>query len=166
MTQPSQSIVVAPAAEKDMTVLLRMIRREAEFEKLTEGFTATEQGLREGLFSSRPAAQAIIAFDGNDPVGFAIFFTTFSTFQAETGLYLEDLFVEEKWRSKGVGRKLLAHLANEAILRQCNGITWSVLKWNERAVAFYRSIGAEQLEAWHHFHLSKDALTKLAGAIE
>lgn len=162
MKSNSQQIKITAAMERDVSVLLRMIRQEAEYEKLTEGFAATEDRLRATLFAAHPVARAAIAWAGNDAIGFAVFFTTFSTFQAETNLYLEDLFVQEQWRGKGVGRKLLAHVAGLAVESGCRSLNWSVLKWNENAIQFYRSIGGEQLEAWHHFQLAGNALRQLA----
>jgi GNAT superfamily N-acetyltransferase len=164
MTPQPITVVVVPASENDVAALLRMIRHEAEYERLTEGFAATEQKLSQALFGPRPLAEAAIARVADQPVGFAVYFTTFSTFQAQAGIYLEDLFVEEPWRGKGIGRKLLAHVAGVAVVRGCPAIHWGVLKWNEPAIRFYHNIGAEQLDAWHHFHLTGDALRELAGS--
>src|SRR4051812_35945891 len=164
MSAKGNNIRIAPATAADVPALLRMARHEAEYERMAQSFTATEQRLRETLFAPTPAAEVVLAWDDDNeqPVGFALFFTTFSTFSAQRGLFLEDLFVEEPWRGRGVGRQLLAHLATLALDRGCHGITWSVFKWNEQAIRFYRGIGAEQLEAWHHFHLAGDAMKALA----
>jgi GNAT superfamily N-acetyltransferase len=164
MSSESHNIRIAPATSSDMGALLRMARHEAEYERMTDHFTATEQRLREALFGSAPAAEVLLAWDDDDhePVGFALFFTTFSTYSAQRGLYLEDLFVEAPWRGRGVGRKLLAHLAALALERGHHGITWSVFKWNDPAIRFYRGTGAEQLDAWHYFHLAGEAMQTLA----
>jgi GNAT superfamily N-acetyltransferase len=95
-------------------------------------------------------------------VGFAVFFSTFSTFSGQRGLYLEVLFVEPQRRRHGVGRKLLAHVAGVAASRSCHSLNWSVLKWNEPAIQFYRSIGAEPVEDWEGFLLAGEALVRLA----
>jgi GNAT superfamily N-acetyltransferase len=157
-----QSITVAPVKESEIGPLLRMIRHEAEYEKLTEGFAASEAKLYAALFGPKPVAEVLIARAGDEPVGFCVFFTTFSTFSGQTGLYMEDLFVEEKVRGEGVGGKLVQHLAQIALERHCHGINWSVLKWNASAIRFYRGIGAQPLEAWDHFALAGDALEALA----
>lgn len=162
MSLELKQIRISPAAEKDTAALLRMVAAEAEYEGLTDNLTATEDRLRAALFGPRPVAEAIVAWASEQPVGFALFFTTFSTFSAQFGLYLEDLFVKEQWRGHGIGRELLAHVAKLAVERDCHSINWSVLKWNEKAIGFYRSLGAEQLEAWHHFHLAGSALKELA----
>ena len=155
-------IEIALAKETDVAALLRLARKEAEYERLTDHFAATEERLRTALFGPRPAAEAVLARAGDEPVALAIFFTTFSTFAARSGLYLEDLFVEQPWRGRGVGRKLLAYVAEIAVHRGCHALNWSVLRWNEPAIAFYRHAGAEQLEAWSHFQLAGRALNDLA----
>ena len=104
----------------------------------------------------------MIARVGDEPAGFSVFFPTFSTFSAQCGVYMEDLFVDEKWRGHGVGYKLLAHVAAIALERGCHSVNWSVFKWNESAIGFYRRVGGQQLEAWDHFSLAGEALRNLA----
>jgi len=150
------------ATEGDVPVLLRMIREFAEFERLTHTFAATEEGLRAALFGPRPVAEAIIARAGDEAVGFAVFFPTFSTFAGRTGMYLEDLYVEPRWRRRGVGRRLLAHVARVAAARGCTQMNWSVLDWNELALNFYRRLGAEKVREWEGYRLAGEAFGRLA----
>ncbi len=159
---PTNQMRIGSVTGADIPSLLRMVRHEAEYEKLTEGFALTEEKLRAALFGPKPAAEVLIAWAGDEPVGFCVFFTTFSTFSGQIGLYMEDLFVEQKVRGQGVGGKIMQRLAQIALERDCHGINWSVLKWNENAIRFYRNIGGQQLEAWNHFSLAGGALHEMA----
>ena len=154
---------IEPATERDVRALLRMIKGLAEYERLSHLVVATEDRLRESLFGQRPAAEALVARAGDEAVGFAVFFTNYSTFLAQPGLYLEDLYVEPRWRGRGLGRRLLARVAGIAAARGCGRLDWSVLDWNEPALGFYRGIGAEPMQDWTVFRLSGEALTRLAG---
>jgi GNAT superfamily N-acetyltransferase len=160
MTIPD--LKIQPATERDVPLILRLIKSLAEYERLSDRVVATEADLRTTLFGSRPAAEVVIAYVGGEPVGYALWFHTFSTFLGKRGLYLEDLFVEPAWRSKGIGRALLAHLAGVAAERDCGRIEWSVLTWNESAIRFYESIGATAISEWTVYRLTGDALSKMA----
>jgi GNAT superfamily N-acetyltransferase len=149
------------ATEADAPLILRLIRGLAEYEKLAHEVTVTEAGLRETLFGARPAAEVIIAYTGDTPVGFALFFPNYSTFLGKPGLYLEDLFVLPEWRGHGFGRGLLTHLATLAVERGCGRFEWSVLDWNEPAIGFYKSLGATLMDGWSIFRLTGDALRRL-----
>ena len=133
---------IIPASADDVPIILRMIRGLAEYERLAAEVVATEDRLRHALFGPKPYAEVVIGYVGPEPVGFALFFHNFSTFRGAPGLYLEDLFVEPQWRGRGFGRKLLAHLARIAVDRGCQRMEWSVLDWNQSAIAFYRKAGA------------------------
>ena len=135
------SIRIVPAQVTDVPVILGMIKALAEYEQLTHEVTATEDDLRQSLFGPRPAGEVVLAYAGDAPIGFALFFHNFSTFLGRHGLYLEDLFVVPEWRGKGVGKQLLAHVASIAESRQCGRMEWAVLDWNESAIAFYRTHG-------------------------
>ena len=124
---------------------------------------ATEEGLRAALFGPRPYAECVIARWNGEPAGFALFFHNYSTFLGRPGVYLEDLFVNPELRGKGVGRSLLRYLAQVAVDRNCGRLEWSVLDWNESAIGFYKSLGAEPLEEWTIFRLKGEALARLAG---
>jgi GNAT superfamily N-acetyltransferase len=161
-TERPPSFHLRPAAEGDLALVLRFIRELAAYEKLAHEVTATEAGLRESLFSARPAAEVVLAFAGDQPVGFAVYFHTFSTFLGQRGLYLEDLFVVPEFRGHGLGRRLLAHVARVAVERGCGRMEWSVLDWNELALGVYRRIGASPMEEWTVQRLTGDALRNLA----
>jgi GNAT superfamily N-acetyltransferase len=122
---------------------------------------ADEAQLRKSLFGPHPAAEVAIAWLGEQPAGFAVYFHNFSTFAGRAGIYLEDLFVEPQFRGKGVGKSLLAYLAKVAEERGCARIDWAVLNWNESAKAFYRKLGAEPMEDWTIYRLSGAGLKSL-----
>ena len=142
------SIRIVPAQAADVPIILRMIKSLAEYEQLTHEVVATEDDLRQSLFGPRPAGEVVLAYAGETPIGFALFFHNFSTFLGRHGLYLEDLFVVPEWRGKGVGKQLLAHVASIAESRKCGRLEWAVLDWNESAIAFYRRMGAHVLDEW------------------
>ena len=157
---------IEPATSDDVPLILQMIKGLAEYEKLSDQVVATEDSLRDTLFGAHPAAEVVIGYAGDQPVGFALFLHNYSTFLAQRGLYLEDLFVVPEWRGKGLGRQLLAHLARIAVERNCGRMEWSVIDWNEPALRVYRGIGATPLDDWTICRLTGDALTKLAGTRE
>jgi len=152
---------IRPAAPADVPVIADLIRQLAEFEKLEDEVVLTEDLLRAGLFGSRPYAEAVLAEEAGEPIGFALFFYTFSTFLARPGLYLEDLFVLSEHRGRGVGRALLAHLANLAVERKCGRLEWAVLNWNHEAIRFYERLGAKPNSQWTVYRLTGEALSAL-----
>ena len=139
-----------------------MIRALAEYEKLTHLCVATEARLEETLFGPRPYAETIIAEWDGAPVGFALYFHNYSTFLAQPGIYLEDLFVKPEFRGKGIGKALLIRLARIADERVCGRMEWSVLDWNEPSIAFYKKLGANPLDDWTIFRVTGPGLGKLA----
>jgi GNAT superfamily N-acetyltransferase len=156
------SIRIVPATATDVPVILEMIKSLAEYEQLTHEVTATEDDLRQSLFGPHPAGEVVLAYAGDAPIGFALFFHNFSTFLGRHGLYLEDLFVVPEWRGKGVGKQLLAHVAAIAESRSCGRMEWAVLDWNESAIAFYRSMGAHVLDEWRICRLTGSELRAVA----
>jgi GNAT superfamily N-acetyltransferase len=156
-------VQIHPATDADVPLILQLIKALAEYERLGHEVVATEAMVRASLFGPAPHAQAAIARIGEDAVGLAIWFSTYSTFLSRPGIYLEDLFVLPQWRGKGVGRALLRHLARTAVERGCGRIEWSVLDWNETAIRFYRSLGARPMDEWTVYRLTGDAITRLAG---
>jgi GNAT superfamily N-acetyltransferase len=157
------SIRIRPAVSADVPLILRFIRELADYERLLHEVVATEDKLRDTLFGARPAAEVVIAEDeGGEPLGFALFFHNYSTFLAQPGLYLEDLYVRPEARGRGAGRALLAHLARLARERGCGRLEWWVLDWNESAIRFYRSLGAQPMSDWTVFRLTGSDLSRLA----
>ena len=130
------NIRIVPARSEDVPIILNLIRALGEYERMTNEVVATEEGLRAWLFGERPAAEVVLAYAGETVVGFALFFHNFSTFLGRPGLYLEDLFVIPEWRGRGIGRRLIVHLAEIAIRRGCGRMEWAVLDWNESAIGF------------------------------
>jgi len=155
-------IRIEPATAADVPVMLRMVKALAEYERMADEVVATEESLRQSLFGVQPRAEAALAYAGAEAVGFTLWFHNYSTFLGRAGLYLEDLFVLPQWRGRGVGRALLEHLARVAVERGCGRMEWSVLDWNEPAIGFYRSLGAQAMDAWTVYRLTGDALTALA----
>ena len=153
---------IAPAARKDVPLLVTLIRELAEYERLSHVVSMTEKMLEEALFSSRSAAEAVIGYWDDEPAAYAVFFTNFSTFLGRPGLYLEDLFVRPVLRHNGIGRTMLRHVAQVCVQRGYPRMEWVVLDWNEPAINFYKSLGAAALTEWRVFHLAGDALANLA----
>jgi GNAT superfamily N-acetyltransferase len=160
----SDRVAVRPAGVGDVPLILAFIRELAAYERLGDRVVATEAGLTASLFGERPAASVSIAELDTRPAGFALWFTNYSTFLGSPGIYLEDLFVREEARGRGVGRALLAHLARIAVTRGCGRLDWAVLDWNESAIAFYRALGAAPLDDWTLYRLAGDELARLAAA--
>lgn len=155
---------VSPAAESDIPVILSFIRQLAEYERLAHEVIATEASLRQHLFGPRPAAEALVAKIDERAIGFALYFATFSTFAGRAGIWLEDLFVVPEYRRQGVGKALLREVASIALRRGCGRLEWSVLDWNEPAVALYRSMGAVPMSDWTTQRVTGDALSRLAAS--
>jgi GNAT superfamily N-acetyltransferase len=159
----SDGFRIRRAERGDVELLLAMIRELAEYERARERVTGTEELLAKALFGRDPAAEAVIAELNDEPVGFALFFRTFSTWLCRPGLYLEDLFVRPAHRRAGVGRALLAHVARIAIERDCARLDWSALGWNTPALDFYRALGAERMDEWAGLRLEGESLERVAG---
>ncbi len=153
---------VRAASEEDVPLILAFIKELAEYERLSHEVVATEKSLREHLFGERPVAEVIVAEEGTDPAGFALFFHSFSTFLGRPGIYLEDLYVRPEFRGRGLGRTLLVYLARLARERGCGRLEWSVLDWNEPALGFYRGIGASPVGGWTVYRVTGETLKELA----
>ena len=158
----SGSLRIEPATERDIPLILEFVRGLAEYEKHLDRVEATEERIKKTMFGSEPAAQVLFAYENDTPVGFAVFFYTYSTFVGLPGLYLEDLYVKPEARGKGVGRALLRFLARLAKEKNCGRIEWAVLHWNESAIGFYKGLGAVPMDDWNVYRLSGDELDRLA----
>jgi GNAT superfamily N-acetyltransferase len=156
------TVRIVPARVEDVPVILSLIKGLADYERMDDEVVATEEGLRAYLFGDRPAAEVVLAYVDDTVVGFALFFHNFSTFLGCPGLYLEDLFVVPSWRGRGIGRMLLAHLADIAMRRGCGRMEWAVLDWNEPAIGFYERMGARLMKEWRLCRLTGDALARVA----
>jgi GNAT superfamily N-acetyltransferase len=156
---------IEQATERDLSLILRFVNELAAYEKLAHEVTATEEILRTSLFGARPAAEVVIARADAEPAGFAVYFQTFSTFLGRPGVYLEDLYVSPQWRGRGLGRRLLAHVAGGAVDRGYGRMEWSVLDWNDLALDVYRKIGARPMDEWTVQRLTGDALRDLASSV-
>jgi GNAT superfamily N-acetyltransferase len=157
----NNAIKIRPATANDAGIILGFICALAEYEKLSYACVATEDQLREQLFGSHPAAEVLIANLDDKPVGFALFFGSFSTFLAKPGIYLEDLFVLPEARGHSVGKALLKALARVAVDRNCGRLEWAVLDWNDPAIGFYKKLGAVAMDEWTTYRVTGDVLKKL-----
>jgi GNAT superfamily N-acetyltransferase len=157
------TLAIRPGEKTDVALIARLIRGLAVYEKLEQEVTMDEPKLDRFLFGPRRYAETLIAEDGGEPVGFALFFHNFSTFLAQPGIYLEDLFVVPEARGRGVGRALLERLAQLAVERECGRLEWAVLNWNEDAIRFYERLGAKPNSEWTVYRLTGEPLRSLAG---
>lgn len=163
MSSTSTELQIVPATRADVPLIRQFILELAEYEKALPGEApVTEKDLAETLFGDRPAAEVIIAYVANQPVGFALFFHNYSTWLGKRGIYLEDLFVRPSARKLGVGFALLRELARVALRRDCGRMDWSVLTWNQLAIDFYKRIGAKEQDEWRTFRLTGEPLRRLA----
>jgi GNAT superfamily N-acetyltransferase len=153
---------IRAATENDVPLILSLIRELAEYERLSHEMKATEEDLHKQLFEDRPVAQVLIGEYEGAPIGFALFYYTFSTFLGKPGIYLEDLYIKSDYRRRGFGHKFLAQAARLAKDRNCGRLEWAVLRWNQPAIRAYQKIDAVPLSEWRLYRLSGDALDSLA----
>jgi GNAT superfamily N-acetyltransferase len=151
-----------PARIEDSGTIANLIRELAVYEKLEDQAKASADDLARHLFGDRPAAEVIIAEVDGQAVGFALYFSTFSTFRGQPGTYLEDIFVKPEFRGQGIGKALLANVARVAVDRGSGRLEWSVLDWNTPSIEFYRSQGAISMDEWTVFRVADEALNRLA----
>ena len=149
------------ASREDVPLILKLVRELAEFEKLLDVVVADEETLADQLFGSRRMAEVVIAELKDEPVGYAVFFHSFSTFLGRGGIWLEDLYVRPHVRGQGIGGWLIAFVARIAVDRKCGRFEWAVLDWNTRAIEFYRSLGAMPMDDWTVQRMTGDALLRL-----
>ena len=158
----STGIRIRPGTVHDVPLIHALVCELAQYERLSHQVSATEGALRNSLFGPRPYAETLVAEADGIAAGFALYFHNYSTFLARPGIYLEDLFVRPQFRQRGAGRALLVELARIAIERGCGRLEWSVLDWNEPAIRFYRSLGAQMMDEWRINRVTGDALATLA----
>jgi GNAT superfamily N-acetyltransferase len=157
------TVSIRPGELADVPVIAELIRALARYEKLEQEVVMTEEKLTDSLFGERPYAETLIAEDDGEPVGFALFFHNYSTFLAQPGIYLEDLFVKPERRGAGIGKVLLERLAQLAVDRGCGRLEWAVLDWNVDAIRFYERLGAKPNAEWTVYRLTGKPLQRLAG---
>ena len=151
---------IVEASAADVPVILELIRALAEYEKLSDQVTATEEKLRATLFGPHPAAEVLLGYVGEECAAFALFFQNYSTFLARPGIFLEDVFVKPDFRGRGMGRALLTHVGKIAKDRGCGRFEWEVLDWNSPAIGFYKSLGAVPMDEWTKYRIAGEALEK------
>lgn len=158
----THSVVVRPATPNDTETVFALIQALAEYEKLSHEVTGSVEALTDHLFGDRPVVEALLADIAEQSVGFALFFTNYSTFLTKPGLYLEDLFVLPEYRGRGIGKALIQQLAQLAVERDCGRLEWSVLDWNAPAIGFYERMGAAVLPDWRTCRVTGEHLLHLA----
>ena len=156
------SLTIRPARKGEAGLVLQFVRELAEYEKLTHEVVATEAMLDAALFGENPRVFCDVAEWNGAPVGFAVWFLNFSTFNGKSGIYLEDLFVRPALRGKGIGKALLVHLAKQCVANGWSRLQWAVLDWNTPSIEFYKSLGAVMMDEWTICRLSGEALARLA----
>ena len=153
---------IEPAKMQDLHTIVRLVKELAAYERLADEAVASEEDFRRALFGADRHVDALLAFIDDEAVGFALYFSTFSTFLGKRGLYLEDIFVEDEHRGRGIGTALLKRLGRIAKQQGCGRIEWSVLTWNRPSIDFYHRMGAVTLEDWRMFRITGPALEALA----
>jgi GNAT superfamily N-acetyltransferase len=157
-------VTIRTALSADVPQILSFIRALGEYERLSSEVIATEAALRATLFGEHPYAEVLMAECDGRPAGFALFFHNYSTFLAQPGIYLEDLFVDTAFRKRGVGKALLSYVAELTLARGCARLEWSALDWNRLAINFYLKLGAVEMGAWRIYRLTGQPLARLAGS--
>ena len=153
---------VEKSVEKDVPQIIEMLREFAEFENLSEFCKITEEILRDSMFGARSCVEGLTAFDGDAPIGYALFYENFASFRGQRGIYLEDIYIRPNNRGRGVGEIMLKHLAQIGKIRGCQRIDFQVLEWNEPAVKFYEKLGAQMDADERHFRFVDEAFEELS----
>ena len=156
------SFSIRLVAPTDVVILHRLINDLADYERLAHQVVGTADQLADELFGAHPVIESVLAWEGEEVLGFALYFHNYSTFLARRGLYLEDLFVVPEARGRGIGKALIRHCARVAVERGCGRFEWAVLDWNQPAIEFYQAIGATLLPDWRICRFGGDALTRFA----
>src|SRR5258708_4064018 len=162
---PTAALAIDRARPDDIDLILSLLRELADYEKLLHEFEATDAMIASALFGENPKLFCEIARWNGEPVGLAVWFNNFSTFRGRAGIYLEDLFVRPSHRGKGIGKALLAYLAQQCVANGWSRVQWSVLDWNAPAIAFYKSLGAVLMDEWTLCRVEGPALDALSKAV-
>jgi GNAT superfamily N-acetyltransferase len=162
MSATVNDLRIRPATEADVQVLFDLILELAEYEKLADKVAGDAEDLRRSLFEQKAAEALLLETAGGEEIGYAIFFTTFSTFECRSGIWLEDVYVRPEHRRGGIGRAVMEHLAGIAQQRGHVRLEWVALDWNEPALNFYEGLGARRLDDWIIHRLERDGITRLA----
>jgi GNAT superfamily N-acetyltransferase len=157
----NDNLIIKKAKIKHIPLVLSLIKELAEYEKLTHQVVTNERDLRKYLFGPKKYAEVLLGFYLDEPAGMAIFFHNYSTFEGKPGIYLEDLYVKSEFRGKGIGKALLLNLIKIAGNRNCGRVEWAVLDWNQSAIDFYKKLGAESMDSWKIFRLTKSKINKI-----
>ena len=156
------NLSIRPATPADVATIFELIKQLAVYEKLADMVTGNTEMLHESLFGKTKSCECVVAFEADKPIGFALYFNTFSTFLCKPGLYLEDLFVIPEARGHGYGKQLLQHLAQLALQRGCGRFEWRVLDWNTPSIEFYKSLGAAIMPEWHLVRMTEGEFAAMA----
>jgi GNAT superfamily N-acetyltransferase len=163
MSLGANDIEIRPATEADVQLLFDLILELAAYEKMADEVAGDPEVLRRSLFEQKAAEALLLETADGEAVGYAIFFTTFSTFECRSGIWLEDVYVRPEHRRGGIGRAVMEHLANLALQRGHVRLDWVALDWNEPALDFYAKLGARRLDDWKMLRLEKDGIRRLVG---
>lgn len=163
LDSPSLNFCLRSPTPADVLAIFNLIQALAAYEQLGHAVTGTPEALARDLFGDRPIIEAVVAEVDDRIIGFALFFSNYSTFLTKSGIYLEDIFVLPEYRGAGIGKSLIKYLANLAVKRGCGRLEWSVLDWNQPAISFYESLGVKVLPDWRICRLTDEALIELGG---
>jgi len=158
------NIVIRNAEHRDAGLIFAMIAELAEYEKALHEVIASQQDIEQTLFADNSKSEALICEIDGEPAGYAVFFTSYSTWLGKNGIYLEDLYVSPRFRGQKAGKQLLRHIAQLAVARGCGRLEWSVLDWNQPAIDFYKSIGASPQDEWVRYRMEGTVLKDFAAS--
>ncbi|EJD6378995.1 MULTISPECIES: GNAT family N-acetyltransferase [Providencia] len=156
------NVEIKSATHQDAALILDMIIELADYEKARHEVKATVADIENSLFDENSSTEALICYVDGHPAGYAVFFTSYSTWLGNSGIYLEDLYVSPDFRGAGAGKKLLKHIAKLAVDRKCQRLEWSVLDWNQPAIDFYKSIGAQPQDEWVRYRMDEKTIVEFA----
>ncbi|MEE4687632.1 GNAT family N-acetyltransferase [Pseudomonas alliivorans] len=156
------SLVIRPATAADASQILAFITELAIYERAGHEVKASKEDIQRSLFADNAPAKALMCLCDDTPIGYAVYFYSYSTWLGRNGVYLEDLYITPEQRSVGAGRTLLRHIAREAVANDCGRLEWSVLDWNEPAIKFYEAIGATPQDEWVRYRMEGSVLQEFA----